>query len=153
MSTFTIDTSTSRATPSPVPGKRTTVPAILARNLPLTTPVFVANSMPVRDVEYFWPVTSSAHQIHFSRGANGIDGTLSTALGIAHGGPPAVLLTGDLALLHDTNGFLSLSKFKGSLTIVLINNDGGGIFGHLPESRCFDGSWSLCSPCRKSSRS
>ena len=58
---------------------------------------------------------------------------LSTALGIAHGAKhPAVLLTGDLALLHDANGFLAGPKFKGSLTVVLINNDGGGIFGHLP---------------------
>jgi 2-succinyl-5-enolpyruvyl-6-hydroxy-3-cyclohexene-1-carboxylate synthase len=68
----------------------------------------------------------------FNRGANGIDGTLSTALGITHGGRPTVLLTGDLALLHDTNGFLLPSKLSGSLTIVLINNRGGGIFEHLP---------------------
>lgn len=111
------------------------VPALLAQNLPSATPVFVANSMPVRDVEYFWPVTDRAHQIYFSRGANGIDGTLSTALGIAHDGQPSVLLTGDLALLHDTNGFLLRPKFKGSLTIVLINNNGGGIFGHLPVAQ------------------
>jgi 2-succinyl-5-enolpyruvyl-6-hydroxy-3-cyclohexene-1-carboxylate synthase len=104
----------------------------LAQHLPPSMPVFVANSMPVRDVEYFWPTTNRAHQIYFNRGANGIDGTLSTALGIAHGGPPSVLLTGDLALLHDTNGFLLRPKFRGSLTVVLINNNGGGIFEHLP---------------------
>ena len=107
----------------------------LARQLPHGTPVFVANSMPVRDVEYFWPVTNRAHHIHFNRGANGIDGTLSTAMGIAHGNKPSVLLTGDLALLHDSNGFLLGSKLKGSLTIVLINNNGGGIFEHLPVAR------------------
>jgi len=107
----------------------------LARNLPPSTPVFVANSMPVRDVEYFWPATNRAHQIYFNRGANGIDGTLSTALGIAHGGQPSILLTGDLALLHDTNGFLLRPKLKGSLTVVLINNHGGGIFEHLPVAR------------------
>ncbi len=110
--------------------------AILARHLPKRTPVFVANSMPVRDVEYFWPANEQAHQIYFNRGANGIDGTLSTALGITHGNPrPAVLLTGDLALLHDTNGFLLRPKLKGSLTIVLINNHGGGIFEHLPVAK------------------
>jgi 2-succinyl-5-enolpyruvyl-6-hydroxy-3-cyclohexene-1-carboxylate synthase len=52
-------------------------------------------------------------------------------LGVAHGHRPTVLLTGDLALLHDTNGFLLGPKFSGSLTIVLINNNGGGIFEHL----------------------
>jgi 2-succinyl-5-enolpyruvyl-6-hydroxy-3-cyclohexene-1-carboxylate synthase len=105
---------------------------LLARELPSGTAVFVASSMPVRDVEYFWPASGGAHPIYFNRGANGIDGTLSTALGIAHGNTPAILLTGDLALLHDANGFLLKTKFRGSLTIVLINNRGGGIFEHLP---------------------
>jgi 2-succinyl-5-enolpyruvyl-6-hydroxy-3-cyclohexene-1-carboxylate synthase len=88
--------------------------------------------MPVRDVEYVWPAGSRRTRPFFNRGANGIDGTLSTALGVAHGGRPAVLLTGDLALLHDTNGFLLRPKLRGSLTVVLINNRGGGIFEHLP---------------------
>lgn len=104
--------------------------------LPLALPagacVMFANSMPVRDAEYFWPPNNRAHRVHCNRGANGIDGTLSTALGLAHRGSPTVLLTGDLALLHDTNGFLLTKKFKGSLTILLINNNGGGIFEHLP---------------------
>jgi 2-succinyl-5-enolpyruvyl-6-hydroxy-3-cyclohexene-1-carboxylate synthase len=109
---------------------------VLARHLPAHTPLFVASSMPVRDLEYFWPRGSGAQRITFSRGANGIDGTLSTALGVAHdNGRPAVLLTGDLALLHDTNGFLGVRKFHGGLTIVLINNNGGGIFEHLPVAQ------------------
>ena len=108
---------------------------LLPRHLPRGTPVFLANSMPVRDAEYFWPGNDRGHAIFFNRGANGIDGTLSTALGIAHGSRPAVLVTGDLALLHDTNGWLLRKKFRGSLTIVLINNEGGGIFGHLPVAR------------------
>ncbi|WP_414665032.1 2-succinyl-5-enolpyruvyl-6-hydroxy-3-cyclohexene-1-carboxylic-acid synthase [Horticoccus sp. 23ND18S-11] len=106
---------------------------LLGRALPPGTPIFISNSMPVRDVEYVWPAGDRAIRPFCNRGANGIDGTLSTALGVAHGGSqPAVLLTGDLALLHDTNGFLLCGKFRGSLTIVLINNRGGGIFEHLP---------------------
>jgi 2-succinyl-5-enolpyruvyl-6-hydroxy-3-cyclohexene-1-carboxylate synthase len=100
--------------------------------LPIGTPLFISNSMPVRDVEWFWQPGDRKIIPYFNRGANGIDGTLSTALGVAHGGQSAVLLTGDLALLHDTNGFLIGKKLKGSLTIVLVNNNGGGIFGMLP---------------------
>jgi 2-succinyl-5-enolpyruvyl-6-hydroxy-3-cyclohexene-1-carboxylate synthase len=105
---------------------------LLSRHLPGDTPVFVANSMPVRDLEYFWAPNNRGCPIYFNRGANGIDGTLSTALGVAHGNKPAILLTGDLALLHDANGFLLRPRQAGSLTIVLINNRGGGIFQHLP---------------------
>ncbi|OHE82951.1 MAG: 2-succinyl-5-enolpyruvyl-6-hydroxy-3-cyclohexene-1-carboxylic-acid synthase [Verrucomicrobia bacterium RIFCSPLOWO2_12_FULL_64_8] len=108
---------------------------LLSESLPEATPVFVASSMPVRDAEYFWRPGGRRTQFYFNRGANGIDGTLSTALGMAHGGKPSVLLTGDLALLHDANGFLIRPKFSGSLTIVLINNRGGGIFEHLPVAR------------------
>ncbi|MEZ5278553.1 MAG: 2-succinyl-5-enolpyruvyl-6-hydroxy-3-cyclohexene-1-carboxylic-acid synthase [Opitutaceae bacterium] len=95
------------------------------------TVVFAASSMTIRNVEYFWPA-GRGHRFFCNRGANGIDGTLSTALGLAHGGRPTWLLTGDLALLHDANGFLCRPQFRGSLTILLINNDGGGIFEHLP---------------------
>lgn len=106
---------------------------LLARHLPPGTPVFVANSMPARDVEHVWPAGDRRLRPLSNRGANGIDGTLSTALGIAHrAGQPAVLLTGDLSLLHDANGFLLRPRFGGGLTIVLINNRGGGIFEHLP---------------------
>lgn len=110
-------------------------PGVLAANLPKDTACFIASSMPVRDAEYFWPAGRRGQRIFFNRGANGIDGTLSTALGVAHGGAPAVLVTGDLSLLHDTNGFLTAPKFRGSLTIVLINNRGGGIFEHLPVAQ------------------
>lgn len=108
------------------------VASLLPEWLPARTPVLVANSMPVRDLEYFCPAHAGGFEMHGNRGANGIDGTLSTALGLAHAGRPAVLLTGDLALLHDANGFLARPHFRGSLTVVLINNAGGGIFGHLP---------------------
>ena len=109
---------------------------LLGQHLPEDTAMVVANSMPVRDVEYFWPANARRVRPFCNRGANGIDGTLSTALGIAHdSGRPTVLVTGDLALLHDTNGFLLRPKFRGGLTIVLINNHGGGIFEHLPVAQ------------------
>ncbi|CDN15983.1 2-succinyl-5-enolpyruvyl-6-hydroxy-3-cyclohexene-1-carboxylic-acid synthase [Richelia intracellularis] len=104
----------------------------LSQNLPPETPIFIANSMPVRDVEFFWKPNNSHIIPYFNRGANGIDGTLSTALGTAHRQQGSVMLTGDLALLHDTNGFLLRNKFVGHLTIILINNNGGGIFEMLP---------------------
>jgi 2-succinyl-5-enolpyruvyl-6-hydroxy-3-cyclohexene-1-carboxylate synthase len=108
---------------------------LLSQVLPPATPVFIANSMPVRDVEFFWAPNNSRIQPYFNRGANGIDGTLSTALGVAHRNQSSVMLTGDLALLHDTNGFLLRNKFVGHLTIVVINNNGGGIFEMLPVAQ------------------
>ncbi|MGB3495262.1 MAG: 2-succinyl-5-enolpyruvyl-6-hydroxy-3-cyclohexene-1-carboxylic-acid synthase [Elainellaceae cyanobacterium] len=105
---------------------------LLSQCLPVQTPVFIANSTPVRDVEWFWKPGDRQIQPFVNRGANGIDGTLSTALGIAHRYRSSVLLTGDLACLHDTNGMLVSHQLQGHLTIVLINNGGGGIFGFLP---------------------
>lgn len=107
--------------------------SLLHAHLPSRTPVILANSMPVRDAEYFWPSNYQQRRIFSSRGANGIDGTLGTALGIAQATQqPAVLLTGDLSFLHDSNALLLAKDFSGSLTILLVNNDGGGIFQHLP---------------------
>ena len=104
---------------------------LISRSIPSTTPIFLANSMSVRNAEYFWQPNNQKTVPYFSRGANGIDGILSTALGIAYQ-DRGVLLTGDLALLHDTNGFLITEKFEGHLTVVVINNNGGGIFEMLP---------------------
>jgi 2-succinyl-5-enolpyruvyl-6-hydroxy-3-cyclohexene-1-carboxylate synthase len=104
--------------------------------LPKGTTVMFANSMPVRDAEYFWPANARGHLVHCNRGANGIDGTLSTALGLAHGsGAPTALVAGDLAFLHDANGLLLARELRGSLTVVVVNNDGGGIFEHLPVAQ------------------
>jgi 2-succinyl-5-enolpyruvyl-6-hydroxy-3-cyclohexene-1-carboxylate synthase len=105
---------------------------LLSQHLPAETPIFIANSTAVRDVEWFWRPGNTQIQPYVNRGANGIDGTLSTALGIVHRQQASVLLTGDLALLHDSNGFLLNNQFQGHLTIVLINNNGGGIFELLP---------------------
>ena len=111
------------------------VACLLSKHLPIDTPVILASSMSVRYAEYFWEASSRGYSIFCNRGANGIDGTVSTSLGVAHGGKPSVLLAGDLAFLHDSNGLLAGSQCKGSLTIVLINNNGGGIFEHLPVSQ------------------
>jgi 2-succinyl-5-enolpyruvyl-6-hydroxy-3-cyclohexene-1-carboxylate synthase len=105
---------------------------LLSQVLPPQTPLFICSSTPVRDVEFFWKAGNRHIQPYFNRGANGIDGSLSTALGVAHRQQPSVMLTGDLALLHDTNGFLLRQYLIGHLTIVLINNNGGGIFEMLP---------------------
>jgi len=105
----------------------------LAELLPEGALLFTASSMPVRDLEAFAPKSPRLVRHLVSRGVSGIDGTLSTALGAAtaHAGP-AVLATGDLAFLHDANGLLAAKTENLSLTVVLINNDGGGIFEFLP---------------------
>jgi 2-succinyl-5-enolpyruvyl-6-hydroxy-3-cyclohexene-1-carboxylate synthase len=92
--------------------------------------LFVASSMPVRDLETF-AVTPA--RVLANRGANGIDGTVATALGVAAASEGrTVLLIGDVALLHDVGGLLGARRLDAELTIVLINNDGGGIFNFLP---------------------
>ena len=111
---------------------------LLSKYVHAGSSVFLASSMSVRYAEWFWTINSPAGAIYSNRGANGIDGTLGTAIGIAHNGPPTVLLTGDLAFLHDTNALLSANDFDGSLTVILINNNGGGIFEHLQVSSCED---------------
>lgn len=108
----------------------------LCENVPAPeTAIFVANGMPVRDMNAFCPAGTRFWIFH-NRGANGIDGTLSTALGVAHACmEQTILYTGDLSLLHDTNGFLLAPHFCGNLTIVLQNNAGGNIFRHLPVAK------------------
>jgi 2-succinyl-5-enolpyruvyl-6-hydroxy-3-cyclohexene-1-carboxylate synthase len=105
---------------------------VLSQVLAKETPIFIANSMSVRYAEFFWQKNDLNIKPFFNRGANGIDGTLSTALGIAYENQQSVILTGDLAFLHDLNGLLMRKYFQGSLTIILINNNGGGIFEMLP---------------------
>jgi 2-succinyl-5-enolpyruvyl-6-hydroxy-3-cyclohexene-1-carboxylate synthase len=95
--------------------------------------LFVASSMPVRDIELFFPAGVPLPRVLANRGANGIDGTVSSAFGAAAAEDrPVVLLIGDVALLHDIGGLLAARRHGRSLTIVLINNDGGGIFHFLP---------------------
>lgn len=103
--------------------------------LPERSKLFVGNSMPVRDCDtFFWP--QQRITVFGNRGANGIDGITSTALGIAAADPttPTVLVIGDLSLYHDLNGLLAARRHGLNLTIVLVNNDGGGIFSFLPQA-------------------
>jgi len=98
--------------------------------------IMLSNSMPVRDFDYFASAKNKAIEVFNNRGASGIDGITSTALGISSSsGKPTILLIGDLAFYYDLNSLLSARKYKTSLTIVLLNNNGGGIFEILPISK------------------
>jgi 2-succinyl-5-enolpyruvyl-6-hydroxy-3-cyclohexene-1-carboxylate synthase len=107
----------------------------LATDVPAGATVVVAASMPIRDVETFWPVLDAPPRALANRGANGIDGTISTAYGVAAASDgPAYLLIGDVALAHDVGGLLAGRRLGTPLTIVLVDNAGGGIFDFLPVS-------------------
>jgi 2-succinyl-5-enolpyruvyl-6-hydroxy-3-cyclohexene-1-carboxylate synthase len=127
------------------------VAAELGVLLPEQATVFVASSMPVRDVETFWPVRPDPPRVLCNRGASGIDGTVSSAFGALAAAAvpgtsaaprdpeaavppsqPVVLLIGDVALAHDIGGLLAASRHHLALTIVLLDNGGGGIFDFLP---------------------
>jgi 2-succinyl-5-enolpyruvyl-6-hydroxy-3-cyclohexene-1-carboxylate synthase len=109
------------------------VAAELGSSLPASSTLVVASSMPIRDVETFFPARPDPFRVLSNRGANGIDGTVSTAFGVALASSgPVVLLTGDVALAHDIGGLLAASRTGARLVIVLIDNDGGGIFNFLP---------------------
>ncbi|MCT0226176.1 2-succinyl-5-enolpyruvyl-6-hydroxy-3-cyclohexene-1-carboxylic-acid synthase [Synechococcus sp. CS-1328] len=103
----------------------------LSQRLPADLPLLLANSSPVRDWESFGSPSAPPRPVFSFRGASGIDGTLSLACGIAEALGAAVLVCGDLALLHDSNGWLWQQQLRGRLTVLLIDNDGGGIFEQL----------------------
>lgn len=105
----------------------------LQKQIPEDGQIFVANSMTIRDFDYFWFSGESKAVLYGNRGINGIDGTISTALGLAVNGRPTYLVTGDLSLFHDLNGLAVAKTHNLNLTIILHNNDGGGIFEYLPQ--------------------
>lgn len=99
--------------------------------------LFVASSLPVRHLDQFAKPNAKALRVFANRGASGIDGTISSALGAAAANPelPLTLVLGDLAFYHDMNGLLALKRCGIKATIVVINNDGGGIFYRLPIAK------------------
>jgi 2-succinyl-5-enolpyruvyl-6-hydroxy-3-cyclohexene-1-carboxylate synthase len=104
-----------------------------ARRLPANCAVFVSSSMPIRDVETFVPVLPEGCTLFFNRGVNGIDGIVSTALGVARDrGGRTLLVTGDIAFLHNLNAAAGDGLRDIPLTVLLLNNDGGEIFDMLP---------------------
>ena len=105
----------------------------LQKQIPEDGQIFVANSMTIRDFDYFWFSGESKAVLYGNRGVNGIDGTISTALGLAANGKPTYLVTGDLSLFHDLNGLAVAKTHNLNLIIILHNNDGGGIFEYLPQ--------------------
>ena len=97
--------------------------------------IFVSNSMPIRDLDTFTQDPDENIQFWANRGANGIDGIISTTMGIAAVHSQAVLVTGDLAFYHDMNGLLAATKYHLNVLVIVINNNGGGIFSFLPQSK------------------
>jgi 2-succinyl-5-enolpyruvyl-6-hydroxy-3-cyclohexene-1-carboxylate synthase len=108
----------------------------LAGELPEHASVFVGSSMAIRDVDTFWPPTPPGQRFLGNRGASGIDGLVSTGLGMAAAAPEqlAVVLLGDLSLYHDMNGLLALRRHDLRALVVVLDNGGGGIFDFLPPS-------------------
>ena len=113
----------------------TELKAELGALLPPEATLVVAASMPVRDVETCFPARGDAPRVLANRGANGIDGTIATAYGVATASEgPVVLLLGDVAFAHDAGSLLTARRIGVPLTIVLVDNGGGGIFDFLPVS-------------------
>lgn len=103
----------------------------IADHLPAGVDLVVSSSMPIRDHEWFGGRRATAHS---NRGANGIDGVMSTARGIAAAGKSAAVLIGDLAYVHDSNALVGLVANGIDLRVVVVDNDGGGIFSFLPQA-------------------
>lgn len=109
---------------------------LISRHLPAGHGLFLSNSMPVRDMDMYGAVRPGDIAIGANRGASGIDGIIASAAGFARGlARPVTLLIGDLAALHDINSLAILAAHRLPVTVVVMNNDGGGIFSFLPVAR------------------
>lgn len=104
------------------------------KHIPEDTVLFAGNSMAIRDVDTFFTETKKNVSLLANRGVNGIDGVVSSALGAATTGKRVTLLIGDLSFYHDMNGLLAATHYNLNVTIVLVNNNGGGIFSFLPQA-------------------
>jgi 2-succinyl-5-enolpyruvyl-6-hydroxy-3-cyclohexene-1-carboxylate synthase len=97
--------------------------------------LFIGNSMPIRDIDSYYFSDEKSTRFFANRGANGIDGIISTALGVSTSGKRLVLLIGDITFYHDLNGLLASKLYSIPITIVVVNNNGGGIFSFLPQAK------------------
>ncbi len=113
--------------------------AVVADTLALIPPdslLFMGNSLPIRHLDQYGRAQTKPIHAYANRGASGIDGNLSTALGMAlANGRPLTAIVGDITFYHDMNGLLPISNLQSPITIILINNNGGGIFNRLPISQ------------------
>jgi 2-succinyl-5-enolpyruvyl-6-hydroxy-3-cyclohexene-1-carboxylate synthase len=107
----------------------------LAQMLPENATLFVGNSMPIRDLDSFFLNNQKSIKVMANRGANGIDGTVSTALGAAVYSEPLYLVLGDLTFFHDLNGMVASKLYGIDIRIIVVNNNGGGIFSFLPQAQ------------------
>jgi len=109
----------------------------LASRLPESAQVFIGSSMPIRAADSFWPLSKPQQRFFGNRGASGIDGLVSTGLGVATGrsAVPTVLLLGDLSVYHDMNGLWAISRHGIKATVVVCDNNGGGVFNFLPQAQ------------------
>src|SRR5438876_292880 len=112
----------------------------LSSRMPDPGQVFIGSSMPIRAADSFWPLARPQQRFFGNRGASGIDGLVSTGLGVATGrdAVPTVLLLGDLSLYHDMNGLWALQRHGIRATLVVCDNNGGGIFNFLPQAEHLD---------------
>ncbi|WP_459524538.1 2-succinyl-5-enolpyruvyl-6-hydroxy-3-cyclohexene-1-carboxylic-acid synthase [Leuconostoc lactis] len=110
------------------------LPHVLDQVVAPQTPIFVANSMAIRDMDDVF-TGQTTQRIYANRGANGIDGVVSTAMGMSSTtNQRSILLTGDLTLFHDMNGLMMARQYQLPIDIIVVNNDGGAIFSFLPQA-------------------
>ncbi len=112
----------------------------IAAKLPEAAQVFIGSSMPIRAADSFWPPAKAQQVFYGNRGASGIDGLVSTGLGVAAARPavPTVLMLGDLSVYHDMNGLWALRRHGVKATVVVCDNNGGGVFNFLPQAQHTD---------------
>jgi 2-succinyl-5-enolpyruvyl-6-hydroxy-3-cyclohexene-1-carboxylate synthase len=102
--------------------------------IPRDTVLYAGNSMAIRDIDTFFMTTQKRVELLANRGTNGIDGVVSSALGAAAAGRHVTLVIGDMSFFHDLNGLLAAKHYRLNMTVLLMNNNGGGIFSFLPQA-------------------